>query len=326
MWVLGLFTFAYFKGGEIKPLFTFIDAVQTDTEHMRNILFGGELFRIWGTFLDFFSLAPFQATIFGLSMLALIALLLWITFAAQATLIHIIDGVNRHQPVRIPTSMIEGVRRSGHAFAVNIIGRVFVYAIILALTFPLIAYLFKPALAENGDLTLTAGIFMTLAVIIFIPLMIIANFVINYAVAYTVLYRYSVVNSIRGSIKLLKRHWLESLEWGLVLLLVDLVVVSIALLIIMSTFGSPLLIQAKTSIIINAFGPAIGAIIFGVISLFLFGVFGWLGAFHQTVWILLFEHFTLQAPARVISLIHRVFTAVFGMFQKQVTPKRDVDD
>jgi len=216
-------------------------------------------------------------------MLALIALIfivvIWLTIASQGGLISHIRKIIDHKKNGAPELSVKDGLRTGHhnfwpIFGLNLGFKILMNFAFFLLTIP---FLFI-ALVDSGWL---GGTYVILF-LIFIPIAIILNLIVKYAMAYTVIENDSFFGAIENAWRLFKRNWLISLEMmialfavnflGGLILLLFLTIFILPLFIVGVVFG---LVWLSTIMLILA----IIAIAFGGSFLTTFENAGWVGLF-----------------------------------------------
>lgn len=321
-WIAGIFVSPFLLGGELRPLFQLLYGLKNQANYLDTWLSDSMLVTTWNLYQAILQTNSLENLLWTLLLIVSLVAVVWWLFMAQGVLIQFIDHINRHQKVNLAEAIQGGFHRSPQIFSLFLIGRIGIGVLLLLVSFPLIFLFFNPGDLGSQSVVLTSTVFLFLVVTLYVPLAIIVNLITNYATCFTVLYHYNVRDALKGGWQLFRRHWLESLEWGLLLLIIDLIAATFVIILLQSFFSGP---GALSALLVYA-GTFWTVLLIGAAFMVILGTIGWLTAFHQTVWVLLFERFTINYPANIVSWIHRIATAVISLIGKLIGWRDNVKD
>jgi len=310
-WLLGAVISVITIGGEFSPIFRLFTDVRDYPSLLSAWLYSGISYELFITLKNLVLENPATFTaVLGIGIF-MTALGLWIMMIVQGTLIGLIDQLNNARTLRFITALQLGWRRAWQLVMVHFVSFLFMGVLVLIIGLPVLFASFDPVIRQAGP-ELTLGVFWLLILGTFIPCAIIISLLKNYAACYIVLFGYNWRASILSSLKVFRRHWLDSIEWGLLLFFIDFI--GVALIII---FAQPIFhYEGFLSILLAPYGWIWSLVINGGAALVLLGTIGWLGAFRQTVWVILFEHFNSSPAAMVLSVVNRFLKGTLSVLDK----------
>lgn len=316
LWLGGLLVAPLIVGGDVNPFFQMLYDIKQNA-FISSWVTESLPVTVFKTFSTLAEMGYVGAFFLYLLVVVLLIGVAWFAFIAQGALISGIDQLNRHQRLDLGKSVIQGFKTSPKLFAIIAINKAIIFFVLLVLSSPLVALALHSGETNSTAANVAVVAIILLALAIYAPLAVIVNLVSNYAACFAALYAYPIKASFQSGFKLFKRHWLESIEWGLILLLADIVAILIVVIFAHSLF-QPAALQPFIM-----YGGRLWALTFLAIPFFItLMVIGWLGAFRQAIWVLLFEHFTANAPAAVISLISRFALTVLNFIGRTITGTR----
>jgi hypothetical protein len=233
-----------------------------------------------------------KLNIYGFAAALIIALFVMIAFCvlaviAQGGIIHAISEISAGKKTTWKKSFDMGLHHIFQILGVNISAKILIFFLLLSIGLPA-AVLFPESSTWSG-ITFFA-IFL-----VSIPLTLIVLFTMIYSVAGMVIQKHSLFESIKEALKLLREHWIVSLEMALFLLFFSLIfgiVVSIGLVFVATPF---LLLGAALNLLIGSTGTAIAftaAIVFFIALVAVLGS-GFI-SFQLGCWALLYNQLANQ--------------------------------
>jgi hypothetical protein len=195
-----------------------------------------------------------KLNIYGFAAGLLIALFIMAAFCimaliSQGGIIHAVSEISSGKKTSWKKCFDIGLRHIFQIFGINLSAKIIIFFLLLSIGLP--AVVLFPEGSIWSDITFFV-IFL-----ISIPLTLVVLFTMIYSVAGLVIQKYSLFESIKESLKLLKEHWIISLEMARFLLFFSLafgIVVSVGLVFVATPF---LLLGAALNLLIGTTGMAI---------------------------------------------------------------------
>lgn len=213
LWVFGFFAAFLSSGGVYDVIIKNWNTVTSKTIEVKNLLSIASpsfefIHKTSGEIAGKLNIYGFVAALLvaGFVMLAIFVMAL----IAQGGLIHAISEISSGKKTSWKKSFDIGLHHIFQILGVNIFAKVIIFFLLLAIGLP--AVVLFPEGSTWSDLTFFV-IFL-----ISIPLSLITLFTMIYSVAGMVIQKYSLLESVKESLKLLKEHWIISLEMALFLL------------------------------------------------------------------------------------------------------------
>jgi len=151
----------------------------------------------------------------GTIVLILFAFLVWLTIISQAALVNNSALIIGKKKNNFQDGINAGMKNFWSVFSLNLIVRLFVYIIFLLVSLPLILSAGRNVAGSN----LAFGILFLL----FIPVAVALSFIIKYAIAYSVIKRTDIFESIKLGWDLFAKNWIISLEMAFLLFFINFV-------------------------------------------------------------------------------------------------------
>jgi len=216
------------------------------------------------------------ATMLGLAFFVL-------SLISKAGLIKTLDKIEKNLTGNFKEGFREGKKYFWKILAVGLILGIFIFALLVVLSFPVI-FLFYVKSVVLGIL------FAFLAVVIFIPLVILASFIGKYSIFYLVLSDLGIKASIENGYQVFKKNILASVIMALFFIPINIILFVLAVIafLIVGLIFLPIgimlyLVLAKIGVIMAV---SLGGFIFIIFLILANSVFQ---VFYQTVWFLFFK-------------------------------------
>lgn len=213
-----------------------------------------------------------------LVILALLAFLIWLAVTCQAALIGDVQKISvskkKEQTLSLRNSLTAGHKHFWSVLSLNLAIKLVIGLVFFIVSLPLLFMAIKD--------TTALVIIYTILFVILVPISVSLSLMTNYVIAYRVLDNKTFVASLEHGGKLFADNWLVSLEFGLILFLINFAASAIVL-VIMALFLLPLLLLG---LLLNA--AWLSGLIIGlaIILVVLFGA--GLTTFEMSAWTLLF--------------------------------------
>src|SRR6056297_1703416 len=220
LWFFGFFA-AFLGGfGEYELMFN-----RADSGFAQNFLIKFQRFQelnifsweFWGNAVDLFQASPISMLIvigMLLILLALIIFLIWLAVVSQEGIIfrtgQLIESKKNSSKLNIQKGLESGMNHFWPVLALNILSK-----LLLFLIFFFLSLVFLFLIPQSGQLWIEA--LYVLLFIIFLPIALIAAFILKYSICYVIIGKESLVSSIEKGWKLFLRNWLITLEMALIL-------------------------------------------------------------------------------------------------------------
>lgn len=227
--------------------------------------------------------------------LTLVALVVWLAVSSQGALINslkeIIEGKKNRDNFEFRKNITVGHKSFWPVLAMNIIIKLFITAVFIIISVPLLILVFK-------NTFLVALIYIILFVL-FIPFVTGFSLMMKYAISYQIFEKEGLIKSIKKAYNLFKKNWLISLEMSVILFIISFLA-SLTFLILASIILAPLFI---TGIFLYSFWLSYLAVLLGIIALIFFGTL--LSTFQISAWTGLFME--LKKTNGLIAKLERLF-------------------
>jgi len=192
-------------------------------ENLKNYFLSPDLLN----FVYHFNIAPLVSKlfviIFFIFFLVIVLLFIWLAVSGQAGLINGVNEADKGSRGSLKSNFKIGSHFFAPVLGLNIIAKIFSFLILILIIIPLIIITTTSARAE------TAIIFI--GFFIFLPLVIIINFVTKYASAFVVLKGQGFKKAFTNGWHLFFNNWIISLELALLLLLINILITIIIAII-----------------------------------------------------------------------------------------------
>ncbi|MFH1145895.1 MAG: hypothetical protein V1707_02955 [bacterium] len=298
-------------GGEFRPLLRLFSIGIDQATDTAPTIFSKLFMTDWlynGTAIiqSIFSQSPFWASFWTLLTVITVLAVLWVMFVCYGSVVSALDRLNRHQSISFTQSLLDGVKQGWTVFGTSVIGKIAIFAILLLLGLPLLlTYLAQTG--SGGELPIFSGsVLLLFWLVLYIPLAVIISFITTLAINGVVIMGDTAFHGFKRAFHLFFRHWAECLEWALILLLVDIIVL-FAHYMFAQIFLSPL---SGASFALSSLGLPWATILVVITTLLWLFIVIFLTVFHTAAWVALFDHFTVVGPGRIISKLYRMLKAL----------------
>jgi hypothetical protein len=195
----------------------------------------------------------------------------------------------------------EGMKKFWHLFTFNLLGRMLIFILLFLAGIPVFL-----SIGGEGKL---GYVFSFVSFIIFIPLALTVSFAILYGLIHVVLKKADIRGAFHESLSLFKKFWLESLEFALILLGINLLLALVLAFLFIFLFLPFLVLGTGLFLIWGAVGLWVNIVLFILCCIAVFVLVGSVfGAFQMVAWTL----FYLQlGKGDFISKITRMLGAAF---------------
>jgi hypothetical protein len=174
-----------------------------------------------------------------LFIIVIICFLIWFSNVSLGALVNNAAQIISKKKVEFQEGLNIGMEKFWPVFGLNLISKVITTFLILLISFPL----FMPATQASSVVT---NLVYGMLFIICIPLAVIVSYVIKYAIAFVVIKKSHVIDSIILGWQLFIMNWLVTLELAFILLFIN-IVVYIGLFILFLMMALPILFLAYLS-------------------------------------------------------------------------------
>lgn len=224
----------------------------------------------------------------GLSLLiVLIIIFIILRIIGRVGIIKSVDNMEKGRESNFSDGLKEGRKYFWKIFFTGLLIGIFILATIIVLFLP-VAFLFYLKSFIIGVIT------AFLAIIIFIPLLVLASFIKIYSYLYIILGNLSIRSALENAYKVFRNNLLSSIIMGLIFIPIIISMGIAMVLVIMSLAIIFLVIGLILYLILNKIGIIITAVL-GLISLLLIVLLirSVYETFHQAVWVLFFREIAL---------------------------------
>ncbi|MDD5397061.1 MAG: hypothetical protein PHW24_03300 [Candidatus Moranbacteria bacterium] len=232
----------------------------------------------------------------SVAMLLLIAALFLLRIVSMAAIIKSVSDINLYKQLKIKNILQESRVFLWRIFLLEIIIGLTLLAVALVLSIPVV-YLF----ALNAKAL--AWIALVGAIVIILPLLVLAYYLRRYAIIYIVLGNFKIRISLEAAYLMFEKNSKKSLLMGVVSIFLGiafcatLIAAGLLLLILLSPFGLiAYFVFAKVGLMaISILGAFIGALL-------MLAMFSWYEVFLQAVWVFFFQEigFEKQKEAKKV--------------------------
>jgi len=217
-----------------------------------------------------------------LSFIFLLVILIWISVVSQAALVNSAAMEVSEKKHDFKSALNSGIDNFIPVFLLNIIIKTFFYTGLFILSSSFVAKFFSEA-------TVFSGFSFTFLFVLFVCIIVIISFVVNYSIAYIVLKGKKLKEAILAGFNLFKNNWLISVEMALLLFVVDFFVSIIGLFVFTVVIKIPFDFMAIVS---GSFGIFVTGSMLIALSVAFVGAV--LTAFRISAWTDLFMVLTSQ--------------------------------
>jgi hypothetical protein len=272
LWVFGLFVFL----GSLNSNLNFNTGKVSETN---------EKFQ---SVVNFMQSNPRTSLALGLMFLLVAIVFFLMRFLGMAAIIKSANNISVYSQSKIRAVFSEAEKYLWRLLLLEIIVNLALLVVIIILVFP-ISYLF--ALKAN-TLAILSGI---IAVVIFVPLLLIAYFLRRYAYFYIVLGDMKIRMSLELAYSLLRKNIRESLIMGCTTIAAAVVFLAAAFIFIAASVIMIVAIGLALYFLLTKIGAVIVFVAGGITGIILLLIlFSWYSSFVQTIWVLFFQEISLE--------------------------------
>lgn len=301
LWFFGLFAALFGANGDYEIISRFLTG-DSSVFGWRAIQETNVLtVQTFNTVSDFMTEDPlsFILTMFvALFVLVLIIFLVWLATVSQAALVTSAASISSGKESGFKAGVEAGGRNFWPVFALNIFNKALISVIFLIVGLPL-------ALSAGRSLA-AYNFFYLLIFVVFVPLAIIASFIVKYAIAYKVIKGRTIIDSLKKSWQLFIENWLVSVEMAFILFFLNFFY-GLAVLLLMLVLAVPFLFLALAFYYLTSF---VGFWLVATFALVLFFLLiaaagSFIAAFQIYSWTSLFVELTGRgATAKIVRLVN----------------------
>ncbi len=304
LWFFGFFAAALGGLGEFESVFKDYGGITSTSNNIfdwQALYQGGIFWIIFDNIKNFFSDFPWQAFFILLITAVIFLVVYWLAIVSQIALFDSSNKLFKNKK----TNYSEGYKAGNRFFLpvlfVNIGFRIVLYGIFVVIAAPLLSWFLIRDNIWGGIL------FVILLFFIYIPISIIISFIIKYTIAYIVIKEQKAWEAIKSSWQLFKSNWLVSIEMGLIILLLG-ILVGIGITIALGLAAVPFVLIAIAALFFGSSTALAVAVIVGVLTWFV--IIAILGsgyvAFQYSAWTLLFLDLVGErAESKLLRLVRK---------------------
>lgn len=290
LWFFGLFAVLIGNTGELNLVIDNFSSISESVVTLRGLkdiyvqgVFGNFSSNVNQLFVNF----NFSVLVLVLMLLILFIFLVWLSIISQTGLINGAYKEYRKQSSDFINSFKKGRQNFWKVLAINLIGKIIIYGILLIIGLPLTLIYLKQA-SEISQL-----LFIMLSFIILIPLAVIISFLIKYAVIFAVIKKEKVCQAIKDSWNLFIKNWIISIEMAVILFLVT-ILAGIIMVLAAIVLAIPLSLVIYIFYALQIQGLLMLSVILAlsILIILLFWLAALLSTYQMTCWVLLFDRLT----------------------------------
>ncbi|MFA5134811.1 MAG: hypothetical protein WC505_03390 [Patescibacteria group bacterium] len=264
LWFFGFFAAFLGAGGEFESLFnSYVDIGERSRGifSLRSFYQDGFLWSMYESTMDFFSANPWQAFLFFLLLLVVILVIVWLAIVSQIGLFDAGSKIAKGTDISYGDAYRNGNRHFGSVLLINLTIKVVMYAIFVLIGTPLVAtFLLRDSL-------LAGTVFVVIVFFVFVPISVVASFVVKYAIAYIVIKDKPAGESIKLGWKLFREQWLVSIEMAFIILVIG-ICVGLFILLLMGIAAVPFILIAIAGLFFASQQGFVVALVFGTVAWF----------------------------------------------------------
>jgi len=259
LWFFGVFAAIMGNGGEVQMLFRASDAVPNLPKNISNL---GDFLAantpqdlIYNTWF-LIKLRPEVILPVLLLFFVIVLFVIWLIVVSQASLVYSVNRIQNNKSVDFRTAFASTKGMAWKVFLLNFFTRFLLYAALIILILP-----FSTLLVLNNNNTVGLFGIILLSFIITVPLAMVMNFVLKYAIVYIVVEKEEVWSAFTKAFRLFWKNWFVSIEMAVILFFINilvglsvfvliffLAVPFLALAVLMATLGQ--LVLANISVLL----------------------------------------------------------------------------
>lgn len=195
----------------------------------------------------------------------------------------------------------EGMKRFWHLLTLNLLGRLLIFVLLFLASVPVFL-----KIGGEGKL---GYVFSLLSFLVFVPLALAVSFTVIYGLNHIMLRKAETRGAFHESLDLFKKFWLQSLEFALILLGINLLLALVLALFFVFLFLPFLILGTGLFLAFGAVGLWVNLILFILLCVAIFVFVGSIfGAFQMVAWTLFYLKISRgNVSARVVRWLRMVF-------------------
>jgi hypothetical protein len=231
LWLFGIFASVLSSGGAgaWDMLYNNASMLFNQPRYVNdlNVLYTSKTLQlVFGNVGKFFSDPNILSLLTLVIILAIFLLFLWLSLSSQGAIINATKAFTDNKPTNIEQDFVVGHSSFWRLLGLQALAQLAIYGTLLIIGIP-----FVWVFLAKGTQVLT-DIFFVISFIVLLPLAIIIYFILTFASIYTVLQKTSIIESATKAWKLFKTKWIESLEFALLLFVINIVIALFFVLLI----------------------------------------------------------------------------------------------
>ncbi len=245
-----------------------------------------------------YNISPWWFFVCVFFALILAAGFVFVVIGSQGGLIFATKKIAKRGKTDLKESFKEGVKNFWQLLSLNLFGRILIFVLLFLAAAPVF-------LNVGGRFNF---IFSFLFFIVFVPLALAVSFSVIYGLISVVLEKSKIREAFHKSLELFKNKWLQSLEFALILLGINLAL-ALALAFLFIIFFLPFLILGTGFyLLFGLVGLWVNLFLFILLCVLFFILFGSIyGAFQIVAWTLFYLEITKRGViAKVVRLLKKV--------------------
>ncbi|MCH7492553.1 hypothetical protein IID19_03070 [Patescibacteria group bacterium] len=305
LWFFGFFAAFLGVGGELEPFFKSFFNLSSTSDNVLSLrdLYQQGVFTVFANNIQsFFSTYPWQSILFILMTLVLTAVFIWLAIVSQIALFDAVSKISKKRETNYGEGYRAGNRHFGSVLLVNVILKGAIYVVLTIVGTTLLSWFLVKGNALGGLL------FIILFFIVLVPISAVIAFIVRYAIAYIVIQRKKVGESMKLGWQLFKKNWLVSIEMALIIILIG-IIVGLVIVVALGLTAVPFALIAIAALFFGSSTGVAVAVVVGTLAWFIIaGVLGGIYvSFQYTAWTLLFMKLVEdKAQSRLVRFFGKV--------------------
>jgi hypothetical protein len=201
----------------------------------------------------------------------------------------------------LKTAWREGMKKFWHLLIFNLLGQILIFILLFLAGLPV----FLNIGGERG----VGYLFSFISFLVFVPLALVVSFVMIYGLNYIVLKKADIREAFHESFSLFKNFWLQSLEFALIILGLNLLLVLAFGFIFLSLFLPFLILGSGLFLLFGVIGLWINVIILISLCFIVFVLVGSIfAAFQMVAWTLFYLKISKgKFPSKLFRILEPIF-------------------
>lgn len=239
LWIFGFFTALVGGGGEYSFIISQINKIGSQSSLLNNIVIFLKS-DIVKNYFTVFTADPLHFALITILVIILILVFGSIIILSQITLIKAVNLILEEEFIKFKTTLKVSKKYFWKILDLNILFRLAVAVLIfLGGLNVLISNLIRP--------NLVLFLVNILVFVVLFLLLICVAFIVQYVSRYVIIDNKKTVSAIKGGIILFKNNWLVTMEYGLVLFFISLIINGVLVSLSFYTFSLPFIITLTTA-------------------------------------------------------------------------------